>query len=63
MTATTDRMPSRNHRWIQLCWIPALALLAPSLSPAHVLSGYLAFVLTLAALFLYAERSPRRGAA
>jgi exosortase len=28
-------------------------------TPVHVLSGYFAFVLTLAALFLFAERAPR----
>ena len=32
-------------------------------TPVHVLSGYLAFVLTLAALFLFAERAPRRSSA
>ena len=32
-------------------------------TPAHVLSGYATFVLTLAALFLFAERAPRRARA
>jgi exosortase len=32
-------------------------------TPVHVLSGYLAFVLTLASLFLFAERAPRRSSA
>lgn len=32
-------------------------------TPVHVLSGYLAFVLTLLALFFFAERSPRRAPA
>lgn len=32
-------------------------------TPIHVLSGYVTFVLTLAALFLFAERAPRRARA
>jgi exosortase len=32
-------------------------------TPIHLLSGYLAFILTLAALFLFAERAPRRSPA